>query len=88
MKTAVFTIASRNYFAFVQTLMQSLEKTNPEWDRFVGVADIISEDFEELPKNFDLIPLEKLPLNDLNKMLFRYTILEFNTAIQRVLLQY
>jgi len=55
MRTAVFTIASRNYFAFVRTLMKSLEKTNPQWDRFVGVADEICEEFEKLPKNFNYI---------------------------------
>lgn len=82
MKTAVFTIASRNYFAFVRTLMSSLEETNPEWDRFVAVADEITDSFSNRPRNFDLISLEEIDLPDYKKMLFRYTILEFNTAIK------
>lgn len=82
MKTAVFTIASRNYFAFVHTLMKSLEKTNPNWDRFVALADEITDEFEARPRNFDLISLEEIDLPDYKKMLFRYTILEFNTAIK------
>ena len=82
MRTAVFTIASRNYFAFVRTLMKSLEKTNPQWDRFVGVADEIGEEFEKLPKNFNYISLKEMNLPESEKMIFRYTILEFNTAIK------
>lgn len=82
MKTAVFTIASRNYFAFVHTLMKSLEKTNPSWDRFVALADEMTDEFVARPRNFDLISLEELDLPDYKKMLFRYTILEFNTAIK------
>lgn len=82
MKTAVFTIASRNYFAFVRTLMDSLEQTNGSWDRYVVVADQISADFRQLPRNFHLISLEELKLPDRKKMIFRYSIMEFNTAVK------
>lgn len=82
MRTAVFTIASRNYFAFVRTLMQSLEKSNPEYERYVGVADEITEEFSRLPRNFELLSLEELDLPHKDKMLFRYNILELNTAIK------
>ncbi len=79
MKTAVFTIASRNYFSYVETLMESLEKTNPEWERFVAVADEV----ESLPLNsFRLVNLKDLQLPEVEKMKFKYTILEFNTAIK------
>ena len=82
MKTAVFTIASRNYFAFVRTLMNSLEKSNPEWIRNVVVVDEIGEEFESIPRNFNLISLDELNLPDPEKMKFRYTIMEFNTAVK------
>lgn len=82
MKTAVFTIASKNYFAFVRTLMDSLEDSNPEWERFVGVVDKIDSQFNEMPRNFELLSLEELELPEAEKMIFRYTILEFNTAIK------
>ena len=37
--TAVFTISSENYFAQVKTLMDSLETTNSEWDRYYALVD-------------------------------------------------
>lgn len=85
MRTAVFTIASRNYFSYVETLMESLEETNGEWERFVAVADDVAG-LEE--KNFNIIGLESLNLPDADKMKFRYTILEFNTAIKPFVFQY
>ena len=44
---AVFTIASENYFAQVQILLQSLMDTNPEWDRFFAVADKPDDDLKD-----------------------------------------
>lgn len=82
MKTAVFTIASRNYFAFVRTLMNSLEKSNPDWERHVVVVDEIGEEFEKIPRNFNLVDLNELNLPGPEKMKFRYTIMEFNTAVK------
>lgn len=82
MKTAVFTIASRNYFAFVRTLMDSLEQSNPDWERYVVVADQISAEFEGIARNFTLLSLQELNLPEREKMLFRYSIMELNTAVK------
>ncbi len=82
MKKAVFTIASRNYFACVNTLMQSLESSNPDLERYVVCVDEISPDFAALPKNYELISLDDLKLPHKEQMIFRYTILEFNTAVK------
>lgn len=79
MRTAVFTIGSRNYFAFIKTLMQSLADTNPEWDRFVGVADSLELLKEE---GYKLIGIDEIALPHPKQMEFRYTIMEFNTAIK------
>lgn len=82
MKTAVFTIASRNYFGVVRTLMNSLEDTNPEYERYVVCADKIDSEFNELSKNFKLLSIDEIDIPNRKKMLFRYTILELNTAIK------
>lgn len=79
MKTAVFTIGSRNYFAHVKTLMASLAETNPEWDRFAAIADSIQ--FLEAD-GFTLLAPEDIDLPHLHQMAFRYSIMEFNTAIK------
>lgn len=85
MKTAVFTIGSRNYWAFVKTLMNSLKETNPEWDRYVGCADSIDtidgDDFTIISDDELLLPCEK-------DMKFRYSIMEYNTAIKPFVFKY
>ena len=81
-KTAVFTIVSLNYGAFAKTLMESLLETHPDWDRYVGLADRC-EDLESFsPKLFETVLVETLPLPDINAFLFRYGIMELNTAFK------
>lgn len=79
MKTAVFTIGSRNYFALVKTLMGSLADTNPQWDRFVGVADSLQFLQED---GYKLLSIDDIDLPHPKQMEFRYSIMEFNTAIK------
>ncbi len=79
-KTAVFTIVSLNYGAFAQTLMESLQAHHPEWDRhvlFVDQCDDVGQLGGEL---FTAIGIEALPLPKLREFLFRYDIMELNTA--------
>lgn len=82
MKTAVFTIGSKNYFAYVKTLMQSLETSNPLMDRFAVVVDELDEEFVTMPMNFGLLTLDELNLPSPNCFKFRYDIMEFNTAVK------
>ncbi|MBC3830442.1 glycosyltransferase [Undibacterium amnicola] len=81
-KTAVFTIVSLNYGAFAKTLMKSLLETHPDWDRFVGLADRC-DDTQGFSQNlFEPVLVESLPLPDMRAFLFRYGIMELNTAIK------
>ena len=82
--TAVFTIASENYFAQVNTLLKSLKETNPDWDRFFALADEPDDDLIEALKDTDtqLIRMEEIGIPDLSDMTFRYDIMELNTAIK------
>lgn len=82
MKTVVFTIASKNYFAYVRTIMQSLEKSNPQMDRFVVVVDELDDEFMALPRNFELLELNRLDLPHPEQMKFRYDVMELNTAVK------
>lgn len=80
MKTAVFTIVSLNYGAFAQTLMQSLQQHHPEWDRHVLVVDRC-EDLNQVGGGlFTATGIEALPLPKMQEFLFRYDIMELNTA--------
>ena len=82
MSTAVFTIASKNYFANVHTLMQSLEQSNPTMERFVVVVDELDSEFLSNQRNFTIISLAELNLPHPKQMEFRYDIMEFNTAVK------
>ncbi len=82
MKTVVFTIASKNYFAYVRTLMKSLEDSNPHMDRYVVVVDELDDEFIALPRNFVLLELSRLDLPHPKCFQFRYDIMEFNTAVK------
>lgn len=84
-KTAVFTIASENYFAQVQTLLSSLKKINKEWDRYFAVVDEPDDDLINALKSTQtkLIKMQELTsIPNLSDMKFRYDIMELNTAIK------
>ena len=77
-----FTIASRNYLAYAVTLMQSVAAQYPDAPRYLILADREDGDaaFADVP--FATIPAEALALPEFEAFAFRYTIMEFNTAIK------
>jgi hypothetical protein len=82
MKTAVFTIISLNYASFAKTLMESITSLHPEWDRHVLVVD----KHENLNifggEKFAAMSVEELPLPGMREFLFRYDVMELNTAVK------
>ena len=80
MKTAFFTICSRNYLAYALTLQQSLRIHEPDAPFFVYLADEPLETADA--PDAAIIPIGDLGLPDLLDMAFRYTVMEFNTAIK------
>jgi len=87
--TAVVTIASENYFAQVDTLLESLLQTNPGWDRYFAIADEPDDDLKRALTRTDtkLITMGEIDLPDINDMKFRYDIMELNTAIKPFVLK-
>ncbi|WP_394781769.1 glycosyltransferase [Undibacterium sp.] len=79
-KTAVFTIVSLNYGAFARTLMESLIATHPDWDRHVLLVDRCEDTASVGGDLFSAMTVEQLPLPKMNEFLFRYGIMELNTA--------
>ncbi len=80
-RTAIFTIVSRNYLHYARTLMSSVEAFAPEADRIVGLCDKPG-DFDFSRENFDILEMANLDIPLIDKFIFRYTILELNTAIK------
>lgn len=80
-KTCIFTIVSRNYLHYARTLMNSVEAFAPDADRVVGLCDK-QGDFDLGRENFDILEMTSLDIPMIEKFIFRYTILELNTAIK------
>lgn len=79
-KTAVFTIVSLNYCAFAKALMGSVSWSHPEWDRHVLLVDRCDDKHELGGELFTTLTIEELPLPKMREFLFRYGIMELNTA--------
>ena len=77
-----FTIASRNYLAYAITLMQSVAAQYPDAPRYLILADREEGDAALTAAPFTTIAAEALALPDFAAFAFRYTIMEFNTAIK------
>jgi len=82
MQTAVFTVVSANYGACALTLMESLCLTHPDWHRHVLLVDQV-EDPAGFGEGLFLTTLvEDLLLPKQREFLFRYEIVELNTAVK------
>jgi glycosyltransferase involved in cell wall biosynthesis len=79
MRTAVFSIISPNYRHAARVLMASVEKHQPEWDRFILLVGGTAPPGGE---PFTTVPLEDVRLPDPRQFCFRYSILELNTAVK------
>ncbi|MEO7934889.1 MAG: glycosyltransferase [Dokdonella sp.] len=77
-----FTIASRNYLAYALTLMRSVAEHYPDAPRYLILADRDDGDAALIDAPFVTIPAEALDLPDFDAFAFRYSIMEFNTAIK------
>lgn len=83
-----FTIVSRNYLAYALTLMQSLAAHHPDSRRYVALADRADGDPDLENPLFELVRIDELDLPDFDAFVFRYDILELNTAIKPYVFRY
>ncbi|OFW35613.1 MAG: hypothetical protein A2074_04115 [Candidatus Aquicultor primus] len=80
---AVFTIASKNYFAFAKTLLDSVRKVHPSGvDLYLFLADEAAGALPASGLPFDIVEAKDLPLKNLSRMAMQYDIMEFNTSIK------
>jgi glycosyltransferase involved in cell wall biosynthesis len=80
-KTCIFTIAAKNYMHFVRTLMDSVADYAPSADRVLALCDE-PDGSEAADDAFRVIPLSALPIPELERFVFQYTLLEISTAIK------
>lgn len=82
MSHAVFTIVSRNYFAYARTLGDSLMASNPTVEFNILIVDRKDLDFENQHPNWRITWVEDLSIPDFEHVAFKYDILELNTNVK------
>ncbi len=80
-RTTAFTIVSRNYLHFALNLMASVAAHLPGTRRVVVLCDA-AEGVPALPAGVELLGIDDLGIEHLDRMVVQYTILELNTAIK------
>jgi len=78
----IFSIVSANYLAYARTLMGSVREHDPESQRYVFLADEAADDLRLDPDLFTCVPVRDLGIPHFDHFAFRYSILEFNTALK------
>jgi hypothetical protein len=79
---ALFTIASRNYLAYVRTLMRSVRAAHPEWLRYVLIVDEPAPMDAADDNLFTTVHACQLGIPSFDDMSVRYDVLELNTALK------
>lgn len=82
MSAIFFTIASRNYLAQVATLFESLQATHPDCPRYLCLVDHADSDLALSSLACEVVTIEALDLPNFDAFVFRYDILELNTAVK------
>lgn len=77
---AVCTIVSKNYLAYARVLAESLRQHHPDSHFFVLLVDRVDGQFDPRAEPFTLVEIEQLPIPDLPRFCFQYSVLELNTA--------
>jgi FkbM family methyltransferase len=81
-KIGVFTIASKNYLAYVRVLLKSVAVLHPEYALYLCLADKVDGAFDPREEGFHVVPSDGIGIPHFDDMSVRYDIMEFNTAIK------
>lgn len=87
-KTAVFTIASKNYISYARTLMGSLAQHHPEAHRFLLLVDQSDASLDLSNEGYSVVLAKDIGIESFSNMAFMYDIMEFNTAVKPFFMSY
>ena len=85
---ALFTIVSKNYISFARTLLDSVIKYNEDIDLYLLLADDNDGYIDKSNEKYTLIESHELNIINYVKMAFKYSIIEFNTALKPFFIEY
>jgi len=81
-KIGVFTIASKNYLAYVRVLLKSVAVVHPEYSLYLCLVDQVEDSFDPRAEIFHVVPSDSIGIAHFNDMAVRYDIMELNTAVK------
>lgn len=79
---AACTIVSANYLPFARVLARSFRDAHPGARFFTLLVDRVDGRFDPRQEPFELVEVERLAIPELRQFLFKYTVLEANTAVK------
>lgn len=80
---AAVTIVSKNYFAFARTLAESYRKHHPDHDFLIVLVDRADGMVPpRLECGAQVVEIAAFEIPDLSRMIYRYSIMELNTAVK------
>ena len=82
------TIVSKNYLPFARVLARSFLEHHPHSRFVVCLVDRVDGVFDPAAELFEVVEVERLPIEELDDFCFKYTILELNTAVKPAFLRY
>src|SRR5271169_519006 len=83
----VCTIASKNRMPSARVLVESVRKVNPELRTYVLLVDECDRQ-REASEPFTVVPVQNLGIPSFRSVVFRYDILELNTAVKASFCKY
>src|SRR6266404_3772376 len=81
-KIGIFTIASKNYLAYVRVLLKSVAAIHPEYSLYLCLVDTVDGAFDPRAEVFEVIQSDAIGVTHFDDMAVRYDIMEFNTAVK------
>ena len=84
---AIFTICSNNYISMAGVLLASAKRFHPEATIYLCLADALLPNEGFYPAGCVVVPIEDLDIPDLRSFVFRYDIMELNTAVKPFMFQ-
>ena len=87
-RIGVFTIASKNYLAYVRVLLKSVAEVHPEYALYLCLADRVDGYFDAESEPFTVVQADSIGIPTFDDMAIRYDIMEFNTAVKPYMFQW
>ena len=88
-KYFAFTLCSNNYLAQANVLKESFLKFNPDFEFYIGLVDELSPEVNyEVFKPANVVPISKVSGINVNELIEKYDIVEFNTCVKPSFFKY